>query len=423
MNNITGVKEREERREQFYSVQQETDDDSDYELNEWENQQIRKGVTGAQLVSAQQESVLSQFLIPQQSIKHELDEASMSTGALLEQAYARSCMDKPKTMLMSKQKTEKSGGGPKMPQEVLQKLKDRIKSVRELSSKHLEDIERMSVDLKMLKIDGIEAEQQHPIAAGRYRFYQELRGYASDLVDCMDEKLPQIVDLEKRATGVMSKFKSSLIERRRQDIRDQAKEVADLAVKFNAKKPADDEERVRRAAEREGRRTRRRRDRERNNQNESHLDGMSSDDEIPDQEAMQYKKQVEELAEEAEYVFQDATDDFCDLALILRRFTEWKNRDLAAYKDAYVSVCLPKIVGPLIRLRMITWSPLDQNCKDIDKMPWFKDAMLFGHESGDSEQQIRSDPDVRFVPSLVEKIILPKLTGTWNCAVLFMEEF
>lgn len=54
----------------------------------------------------------------------------------------------------------------------------------------------------------------------------------------------------------------------------------------------EEDERIRRTAEREGRRTRRRRDRERMNLNSLHLDGMSSDDEIGDQDALQYKNQL-----------------------------------------------------------------------------------------------------------------------------------
>jgi GC-rich sequence DNA-binding factor len=57
----------------------------------------------------------------------------------------------------------------------------------------------------------------------------------------------------------------------------------------------DDEEKVRRAAEREGRRTRRRRDREKSGLSESHNDGMSSDDEVPDIELSQYRAQIGEV--------------------------------------------------------------------------------------------------------------------------------
>lgn len=55
----------------------------------------------------------------------------------------------------------------------------------------------------------------------------------------------------------------------------------------------DDEEQVRRAADREGRRTRRRQIRERIDINNTHLDGMSSDDEIhQDRDALNFTTQL-----------------------------------------------------------------------------------------------------------------------------------
>lgn len=60
-----------------------------------------------------------------------------------------------------------------------------------------------------------------------------------------------------------------------------------------ARKMLDDEERVRRAADREGRRTRRRQIRERADINNTHLDGMSSDDEIhQDLDVASYRVQL-----------------------------------------------------------------------------------------------------------------------------------
>lgn len=55
----------------------------------------------------------------------------------------------------------------------------------------------------------------------------------------------------------------------------------------------DDEERVRRTSDREGRRTRRRQNRERIDINNQHMDGMSSDDEIhEDNGANSFKAQL-----------------------------------------------------------------------------------------------------------------------------------
>lgn len=62
-----------------------------------------------------------------------------------------------------------------------------------------------------------------------------------------------------------------------------------------ARKMMDDEEQVRRAADREGRRTRRRQIRERIDINNTHLDGMSSDDEIhQDRDTLNFKTQLGE---------------------------------------------------------------------------------------------------------------------------------
>lgn len=62
-----------------------------------------------------------------------------------------------------------------------------------------------------------------------------------------------------------------------------------------ARKMLDDEELIRRAADREGRRTRRRQIRERIDINNTHLDGMSSDDEIhQDRDTLNFKTQFGE---------------------------------------------------------------------------------------------------------------------------------
>lgn len=261
---ITGAKEREERREQFYSVQREgklrndvkfehvvmycfsldSAEDSDLETKEWENQQIRKGVTGAQLVSAQQESVISQYMIQgfSQSSYQGVDEESLSTAALLEQAYARTTgLTKTNTKAASAKlisrvatggKQEQKISGPRMPQEILKQLSGKLETTRELNYKHITDIEKITQEVKLLKLDHLQCEQKAPVAAAKYRFYQEMRCYVSDLVECLDEKLPAIVALEQRVLSLMAKYSSMLIERRRQDVRDQAKEMADASSKF-----------------------------------------------------------------------------------------------------------------------------------------------------------------------------------------------
>lgn len=108
-------------------------------------------------------------------------------------------------------------------------------------------------------------------------------------------------------------------------------------------------------------------DRERIELQNNHLDGMSSDDEVPDHEITLYKNQIskcnsrihlvvmmmihlqhrsmfsEQINAEATLVFADVTEEFSDLSTVLQHFEGWRNRDINSYKDTYFSLCLPKV--------------------------------------------------------------------------------
>lgn len=166
-------------------------EESDPDMNEWENQQIRKGVTGVQLGSAQQESVYSQFMMqPLNAITSGREnEANLTTGALLEQAYAKSSFERPRQVLISTQHQESKPTGPRMPHEVYQKLTDRLTQLKEINRNHYMDMDRLSEEMVNLKTEEDDCDEKAPLAASKYRFYQEIRGYVTDLIECLDEKV------------------------------------------------------------------------------------------------------------------------------------------------------------------------------------------------------------------------------------------
>lgn len=65
----------------------------------------------------------------------------------------------------------------------------------------------------------------------------------------------------------------------------------------------------------------------------------------------------------------------------------------------------------MIRLHLVTWNPLDENCADIERMDWFNMIMKYAWNAEETEESLANDPDARLIPVLVEKIILPKVTG------------
>lgn len=412
MSAITGGKEREERRNQFYSVQSDgsANADSDVEMNEWENQQIRKGVTGAQIMSAHQESAFAHYMIPSKNnLKNIEEKPQLTTAELLEQAYSQTNNEIAKHIRREKKKESVKSSGIRTPQEIIKTIQEKLKTSRELNHKHYLDIDRISEELKTISIDMEECSKNVPKAASNYRFYQEFKIYVEDLIECLNEKVPVINVLEERVFNVTSKYSKMLIERRRQDVRDQAKEVTDLKT---VKKSPEDEERVRRAAEREGRRTRRRRNREKLNMNENHNEGMSSDEEVPDIELLQYRESLGKIKQEASVVFEDVSEEYCQLPLILEKFEGWKKKDLNAYKESFFHLCLPKIVNVFIRWHLIMWNPLEKS-EDIEKMEWYHPLAFYAKADNETEEILRNDPDVFLIPTVIEKVVILKLNSKW----------
>jgi len=62
--------------------------------------------------------------------------------------------------------------------------------------------------------------------------------------------------------------------------------------------------------------------------------------------------------------------------------------------------------GYLVWCNLARWLWLQQGCADFEKSQWFQSLLQYGDttDSGD-------DLDVKLIPSIVEKVLLAKLTG------------
>ncbi|CAG9768997.1 unnamed protein product [Ceutorhynchus assimilis] len=369
MNINLAKKEQDRRREQFMQAQE-----SDHELDEWEDQQIRKGVTGAAMTAAQD------MMLAEYQAEKEAQNKVKAQPPLIDPDI------------------------PRTPEMIADKLREHYRDVCNSRDDNLlklkklhEDIEQSTEELEELKI-------RAPEAATKFRFYQELRGYITDLVECLDEKISRITTLEQRALDVMAAMSKFLIERRRQDVRDQADEATNKGI-------IKDEEKIRRAAEREGRRSRRRRAREASSTPAiaKHVEGMSSDEEMSQQDLLFFDKEKQDIEQELQEIFEDVVEDYSSIVSILIRFEHWRSKDPLAYNEAYASLCLPKVVSPLIRLKLIFWNPLNET-NEIEKMDWYRTLALYGLHDDETENSLAKDPDITLLPTVVEKVLVPKLT-------------
>lgn len=51
----------------------------------------------------------------------------------------------------------------------------------------------------------------------------------------------------------------------------------------------------------------------------------------------------DQISMEVSLVFEDVSDEYSQIAMILDRFEEWRKNDFDTYKDTYFSLCLPKV--------------------------------------------------------------------------------
>ncbi|XP_045760709.1 PAX3- and PAX7-binding protein 1 isoform X1 [Maniola jurtina] len=266
-----------------------------------------------------------------------------------------------------------------------------------------------------------------------YRRAQAARGYITDLVECLDEKMQELETLEARALAMHRRRCEFLVERRRADVRDQAQDVLALAARAGAAKPVDSEEKRQRAAEREGRRRARRLRREAAGTASAHRDGDSSDDELPPAQTHHAQQETETIRALSDRLFADALTAWRDVRGVCARMARLRRRQPTLYNDAYVAECLPKLLAPYVRHQLILWNPLaDEDNEDYEKMDWYKCLMMYGvrsekiaSDSDDSsssdseesrgpprvtEESVREDPDLMLVPTIIDKVVLPKVT-------------
>merc|ERR1719309_32384 len=162
------------------------------------------------------------------------------------------------------------------------RMKERLTDMHEVSRRHQADADRAVDDLVESEVEVDRLEAAIPTLSIKHRFYQDLRGYVTDYVDCFDEKVGSIAYLEDRLNKMYAEVRGKLRERRRQDVRDQADQLLALSATNIAiiADPVQDAVRDFRVAEREGRRMRRRQARQARSELR-HNDGTSSDDEMP----------------------------------------------------------------------------------------------------------------------------------------------
>ncbi|XP_072187820.1 intron Large complex component GCFC2 isoform X2 [Excalfactoria chinensis] len=294
---------------------------------------------------------------------------------------------------------------------IKKQLTERIASLQDVHRVHQREYGKYMEDIESSKT-AVQKLENSSDAAMNYKFYRGMKTYVENLVNCFNEKLKYINEVESAVHALLQQRAMSVLKRRQDELKMESTYMQHLTTGNG--KPTNDglesDEKMKLLKACEHRRTCRRQLRERS-QNAGHHEGMSSDEELTLTELTEFQKSKDNILEESKKIFEDVHADFCDIRKILLKFQEWKEKFPDSYCDAYISFCLPKLLNPLIRVQLINWSPLEQNSTDLEEMPWFRAVEEFSDTKKSSESKRDDDPDEEVLSRVIEKAILPKITA------------
>ncbi|XP_078001429.1 PAX3- and PAX7-binding protein 1-like [Glandiceps talaboti] len=402
----------------------ESEKEHDEELQRWEQEQIKKGTSVPQIQNSSEEqpSSSSSYIFASYDYGQPQGMYSNTTGlpkplmSINPFTVASNTTDSP-TQNLSVIMPPKELPSVTLDQ-VKKQLKDRFDGLDQVHRAHQREMDQVQDNLSSSEESTVRLKSSFGDLELQYKFFQEMRGYVRDLVECLNAKVPVINSLETQIHNGLKQRSSKLVQRRQEDIKDQSEDFTMKGTKAASapnldahgrdRNSRESNAKQRRQAEREARRARRRRARQFQGTDQGHYEGISSDDEVPDSEIASFQAEKERLLECSRTLFEDVVDEFSTFNGIKPHFEKWKYAFSETYTEAYIALCLPKLFSPFVRLQLLSWNPLEANCPDFEHMEWFESLMFYGFREGEGIE--KEDPDVKLMPSLLEKVVLPKLT-------------
>ncbi|XP_012736992.2 GC-rich sequence DNA-binding factor 2 isoform X2 [Fundulus heteroclitus] len=272
---------------------------------------------------------------------------------------------------------------------VKKRITGKLESLKEVYRARQAELRRMAGDAENAK-SSLELLEESS-SEGQLSFYRTMIFYVHNLVDCLQEKVVEINALELEMHTLLSDQTEALLAQRRSGIKEEADRLQQLS--YNAGEqtgsPAQGTD-----VQCEG-------DSAVNPEKDCDLPEDAEEDE-------QLQKRTADIQSRSQAVFADVQDDFFDVRKILSRFEEWRRSYPDSYHNAYISLCLPKLLNPIIRHQLLTWSPLKDAAGEFENLPWFTAVETFCHGHGHEELE---HTDRQTLSNVIEKTLLPKMTS------------
>ncbi|KAK6304781.1 hypothetical protein J4Q44_G00253670 [Coregonus suidteri] len=279
---------------------------------------------------------------------------------------------------------------------VKKRITGKLCDLREVHRAHEADLRRMEVDMDSSRtsLENLESGSSDR----QLRFYRATNAYIQNLVECLREKVVEINSVEVDMHTLLSDQAEVLLSRRREAIRQESSRLQQLSYATDPQSEGDSGESVNEKPSKS----------ESGEPGEEDYGSLPADSEPSPEEEAELQRERAEILSRSQDVFCDVQEDFWEVKKVLSRFSEWREAFSESYHSAYISLCLPKLLNPLIRHQLLGWSPLQAAGEDFEALPWFSAVETFCHGLGYQEAE---HTDRKTLPAIIEKTLLPKIQG------------
>uniref|UniRef100_A0A8D2JMP6 GC-rich sequence DNA-binding factor 2 n=1 Tax=Sciurus vulgaris TaxID=55149 RepID=A0A8D2JMP6_SCIVU len=295
--------------------------------------------------------------------------------------------------------------------EVIKKrLNTRLTLLQDTHRAHQREYEKYMQDVKRSKstVENLESSSSQAV---NYKFYKNMKIYVENIIDCLNEKMITIQEIESSMHALLLKQAMILMKRRQEELKHESAYLQQLSRKTETSTNgslAVDEKTQYILEEIESRRIQRRQARALSGSC-NHQEGTSSDDELSSAEMTDFQKSQGDILQDHKKVFEDVHDDFCNIRNILLKFQQWREKFPDSYYDAFIGLCIPKLLNPLIRVQLLDWNPLKLDSIGLKQMPWFTCIEEFMDNSVEDAKRDNSS-DKKILYSVINKTVIPRIT-------------
>ncbi|KAH9980300.1 nineteen complex-related protein 2-domain-containing protein [Lactifluus volemus] len=254
-------------------------------------------------------------------------------------------------------------------------------------------------------------------------WFADFREWLESVATFLDEKFPQVEQLEEEYISILKERRDMILARRRAEneddlssflgslpvtSREATEELDDMGriiPRFNAEATRND---------RYAARANRRALRLTNNRQAQDEEGYSTDATLPSSDAADYLAALQQLSRKRDKILSDVkVNEFKDPGLgIGVRFGGWRERFADSYVGAWGGLGLVGAWEFWARLEFLGWNPFE-NSRTLDNFHWYSDLYKYCRpvQSDDDTEEPQLGPDGDLVSAIISTAIIPRLSN------------